>query len=107
MKTDSFTKVLLVLIALFLGVIALRPFLQPELAVGSPGGKFDYVQAWETSISTVGVGSREGLLINNSIIFDSRTGDLWGYTREALNGKKNPEYLGTVTDLGKPFSQRK
>lgn len=49
MRVDTFTKAVLVVIAIFLGIIAFNPISQPALAQASPG-KFDNIQfsAYET-----------------------------------------------------------
>lgn len=81
------------LIVVFLGIIALKPILQPESVIAASGGKFDYVQNWSGG--------------KGFVIFDSRTGDLWVYSGEALEGKKAPDYVGRLTELGKPFAKPK
>jgi len=93
MKIDSFVKVTLVLIVVFLGIIALKPILQPEGVIAASGGKFDYIQNWSG--------------LKDILIFDSRTGDLWGYSGKALIGKEAPYYVGRLTELGKPFAKPK
>jgi hypothetical protein len=62
----TFIKVILLLIALFLGVFALRLFLQPEPAFANPDGKFVNVQ-----FSAI-----QGYIY----FFDSKTDDIWEYS---------------------------
>jgi len=93
MKLDTFSKVLLVLIALFLGIIALSPYIGGRSAYADPGAKFDYVQVW---------GNLPG---HGLLLFDTRDGSLWEYWPNALEGKTKPEYAGKLTELGEPIAK--
>lgn len=84
MKFDAFVKVTLVLIAVFLGIIAFRPFFEIGSASANPGGKFDYVQ-----FSVAG----KGLWF-----FDSKTGKIYGYDLQ-----RNGELVGRLVELGEPL----
>ncbi len=60
MRIDWYTKGLLTVIALLLGVIALRPYISPNVVAHADG-------------------SFAGVQFSGSGFFDSRTGDIWGY----------------------------
>jgi hypothetical protein len=62
MRIDSYTKVILTLIAVLLAAIVLKPFLQPQpaLADGFATVQFSYSGG-------------------NHAFFDTRTGDVWEY----------------------------
>lgn len=93
MKIDTLVKVTLVLIALFLGIIALRPFFEVGKASANPGGKFDYVHFF--------VGSTHS---NGQLVVDLRNGNLWEFP-EDLN--KDPIYHGRfrLEALDKPVKK--
>jgi len=100
MKFDSFVKVMLVLIALFLGIIALKPFFETQFATENLGGKKDYIQVWCSSCVIPGLPYK-----SHFIFFNSNTGDIWAYSDEALAGKSNPIYLGRLKALGQPVTK--
>jgi hypothetical protein len=89
MKTDRFTKLLLIVIALFLGIIALRPFFEIT-PVHANSGQFDYLDVE----AIVGPFGGAGVLF-----FDSRTGEIWIYGIDERSGK----YEGRLklTELGR------
>ena len=91
MKTDTFTKVTLAIIAISLFFIAFKPILHPSPAVASPSYKIDNIQYFGT-----------GMYRNKNVIvlFDSRTGQVWAY---GINVEGEPSYLGKLTELGKPM----
>ncbi|MDA8340260.1 MAG: hypothetical protein M0Z70_13255 [Nitrospiraceae bacterium] len=85
MKFDSFVKAMLVLIVLFLGIIAIRPFVEPEIGYAGfqSGIKFGHVH--------IGVGSK--YLPDGSTgawVVDLRNGNVWGFR----NYDTDPVYLG-------------
>ena len=86
MKVDLFSKVFLTLIALFLGIIALRPFFQPPTVSAQAG-----LSAVQFSGSLGGFWA-----------FDTRTGEVWVY-----EGKKPPQFQGKISKLGTPLSLAK
>lgn len=102
MKKDTFVKVTMVLIALFLGIIALRPFFEIGSASANPGGKFDYIQVWCSSCSFPGL-PREG----HFIILDSRNGNIWVYSDKAMAGQANPLLYGKLNEIGQPILRTK
>jgi hypothetical protein len=46
---------------------------------------------------------REGHLI----LMDSRTGQIWGYSDDAIAGRAAPIYVGTLDAVGKPIKQER
>jgi hypothetical protein len=84
----TFIKVMLLLIALFLGILALRLFLQPEPAFANPDGKFGNVQF-----------SAVYWNVKYFYFFDSKTGDIWQYDESG----KECERIGRLVELGKPM----
>ena len=89
MKSDAFTRVLLVIIAVFLGIIALRPFFQSEATV-SNSVSHDYIRPVAGFMGA-------------SILLDTRNGDLWLYDFDKfqLGG-----YGGRLVELGKPIQRK-
>lgn len=67
-KFDTFTKVLLVVIAVFLGMIALRPIFYTEVAQANPG-RFDNID--------FAVALTEGAFVAS--FFDRSSGEVWLY----------------------------
>jgi hypothetical protein len=99
MKVDIFTKLLLLLITLSLGIIALRPMLRPETALGGVDS-YDYIRL----LGGVSIRLRPGEFENGSILLDTRTGDLFLYGWNI--GLVKP--MGNIGKLGGPIqSQRK
>lgn len=83
MKIDLYTKIILTLIAIFLGIIAVKPLLPSP--VSAADGKFGHVQ------------------FSSMQFFDSRSGDLWLIN---LHDSPRPpnwsfDYLGRVEAMGK------
>lgn len=89
MKSDAFTKILLVVIAVFMGIIAFRPLSQPK-AVCSDSSSYDYIRPVAGFMGA-------------SILLDTRNGDLWLYDFDKfrLGG-----YGGRLVELGKPIQRR-
>jgi hypothetical protein len=96
MKFDSFVKVMLVLIVLFLGMIALKPIFETQSASANPGGKYDYVRIWGDDTNYAGAG-------RGWIFFDAKSGDIWRYDSDSIIGGKKPYYIGKLTELGEPI----
>jgi len=87
MKVDFYSKIILTFIAIFLGVIALKPLRPLPVSAAAPGivgpAKF-----WQIQFSADG-----GLVT----FFDQGTGELW-----RLNtGSTQFTYLGRVEAMGK------
>ena len=98
MKFDSFLKVTLVMIAIFLGIIAANGYLKSHEAIASPGAKFDYIQIWAMGYSLPGLPHDSHI-----ILFDTRNGNVWAYSDGAMVGKGTPSYIGKLAELGKPI----
>lgn len=86
MKTDRFTKGVLVVIATALATIACNQATSGPGSVAHAAGKFANVQL---------SGSEAGF-----IAFDSESGDVWAYQNHG-SGIDAVQYLGKMTDLGK------
>lgn len=88
-KLDTFTKVLLVVIAVFLGIIALKPIFYTEVAQANPG-RFDNID-FELVVGKRAVAS----------FFDRSSGEVWLYdidSGEYLEMKK-------MTSLGQNMAK--
>ena len=68
-RNDLSTKAILLAIALFLGILALRPFLEPMPAVHAQPARFDHVTILATTFLYKG---QQGLLL-----LDRRNGNVW------------------------------
>jgi hypothetical protein len=97
MRIDPFTKLLLLAIALFLGMIALRPYTGTDEARAG-AGDFDHVRY----MGRFGIGNQSG-----NVFMDARTGELYGY---GFGSKSDvaPEilFLGRLSRLGDPLAGR-
>ncbi|HUP02635.1 MAG TPA: hypothetical protein VMU19_01520 [Bryobacteraceae bacterium] len=85
MLTDRYIKIVLSAIALFLGLIAMRPFFAPASA--SAQSSLNGVQFLPASSSFNAV--------------NTNNGDLWLYSFE--NGRYEAKYLGQIVRLGQPL----
>ena len=105
MRTDLFTKAVLLAIAFFLGLIALRPFVGSEPAQAG-AGDFDHVRY----MGRFGIGNQSG-----NLLLDAKTGDIWGYGYGAISGGSpsggSPStgaaeviYIGRLSKLGEPLT---
>ncbi len=102
MHFDRFTKTMLVLIAAFLGILALRPIVQPApvRAQAEEGYPF-YVEPGYTMLRKPdGTAQMYG-----KMVIDMRNGDIWGYptlsqspypidSAQTKPPKSSPVYLG-------------
>jgi hypothetical protein len=68
-KTDWFLKLTLLAIALFLGMIALRPYVSPDQSVKADSGQFDYVQIISAQFIYNGA--------TGVLLLDKRNGNVW------------------------------
>ena len=66
MRIDWYTRGVLTVIAVLLGVIALRPYVSPD-AVAHAQGALTGVQVWYGDVAS-------------PKFFDPRTGEIWGYS---------------------------
>ena len=94
MHVDVFTKSVLLAIAVFLGVIAMR--LLTGEAVQAQVADFDHVRY----MGRFGIGNQSG-----NVFMNARTGELYGY---GFGSKSDfsPEimFLGRLTKLGEPLA---
>ena len=102
MKLDRFTKAMLVVIAVLLGIVAFRPIVQPASvqAQAEEGYPF-YIEPGYTMIRKPdGTAQMYG-----KVVIDMRNGDIWGFptlaqspypvdTAQTKPPKSNPMYLG-------------
>ncbi len=75
MKLDTFTKTALAAIALFLGVIALRPVLDPPVSLAQGNGSDFYIEPGSHALRAPD-GSRN---VMGKVVVDLRTGSIWGF----------------------------
>jgi len=83
-----FIKSMLLAIAVFLGMIALRPYVAPDRTVKADSGRFDYVQI--VSAQFIWNGTQGVLLL------DKRNGNVWFIPRNTDNMKfafKDPVFV--------------
>jgi hypothetical protein len=78
------TKLIFLLIASFLGIIALRPFFEPMPAVQAQAARFDHVTILATTFLYKG---QQGLLL-----MDRRNGNIWFVPRQE-NVFKDPMFV--------------
>jgi hypothetical protein len=76
-RSDWFIKFVLLAIAIFLGLIAARPFLAPETRVAADSGRFDYASIISATFLYNG---RQGILL-----LDKRNGNVWFLGRNGDN----------------------
>src|SRR3954466_14968278 len=74
-KTAIYTNVVLTLIALFLGVIALRPVTHPAPVLAQSDFSFLYVEP-RTTLLRKPDGSQQ---VEGKVVIDMRNGDIWGF----------------------------
>ena len=75
MKPDNFVKIALSLIAVFLGLIALRPFFDPPASHAQASDSDFYIEPGVHSLRAPD-GSREQL---GKVVVDLRNGNVWGF----------------------------
>ena len=97
MHIDLFTKSILLSIAVFLGLIAVRLFGTGD-PVQAQVGDFDHVRY----MGRFGIGNQSG-----NVFMNARTGEVYGY---GFGSKSDvaPEiiYLGRMVKLGEPLAAR-
>lgn len=81
MKLDWFVKSLLVVIAIFVGVIAFRPVAQPPSVLAQGGSPYPYF----IEQGTVSLKKPDGNVTWGKVVVDLRTGDVWGFPMKAQN----------------------
>lgn len=76
MKIDTYVKCLLLVIAVFLGIIALHPYLAPPAVMAQSGdGHGLYVEPGVAMLRAPD-GSRQVL---GKVVIDMRNGNIWGF----------------------------
>ena len=93
MKLDKSIKIMLFMVTLFLGIIALKPLMKPEIAYASPIARLNI------AVLHGGV-DPDYPNRNHTIILDLDNGHVWDYTYDALSGKADPVFVGTISKLG-------
>ena len=83
-NSDWTTKAILLVIAVFLGILALRPVIHPADTVLAQPARFDHVMIASTSFLYKGF---PGMLV-----MDKRNGNVWFYQR-ANESFKDPVYV--------------
>ncbi|MFZ0960934.1 MAG: hypothetical protein WAO35_08510 [Terriglobia bacterium] len=113
MKIDGFVKFLLLVIAIFLGIIALRPYVAPPRVEAQSTGAY-YPMYIEHGF--VWLPSPKGGSVAGRLVLDLRTGNIWGFpgftqdTFEILDKKlptSHPVLLGKweLADMDKTDKQ--
>ena len=87
MKIDHYIRIVLTLICLFLGIIALKPFLDPDPGFAAYDDKFGNM--------------RFAVNMQGAYFFDTRTGEIWNYIGQG--GNIVVQKLGTVARMGEPL----
>jgi hypothetical protein len=86
-----FLKSILLIIAVFLGLIAIRPYIAPEQHVRADSGQFDYVQIISAQFIYNGA--------TGVLLLDKRNGNVWFTQRNSDNMKlafKDPVFVVRV-----------
>jgi len=76
MKTDLFVKTLLILITVFLGLIALRPLLTPQIVQAESEGEHNFYIEPGTAILNSPDGTQN---VVGKVVVDLTTGKIWGF----------------------------
>lgn len=90
-KTDWALKSMLLAIAVFLGMIAVRSYVAPEQNVKADSGQFDYVQIISAQFIYNGA--------TGVLLLDKRNGNVWFTERNADNMRfafKDPVFVVRV-----------
>jgi len=75
--SDRICKTALLSIAVFLGMIAVRPYLSPETKVAADSGRYDYASVISAAFLYQG---KQGILL-----LDKRNGNVWFIARNGDN----------------------
>ena len=76
MKIDRFVKFLLVVIVIFLGIIALRPYVAPPVVKAQVGGTY---YPMYVAHDVVWLPSPKGGVVAGRTAIDLRDGNIWGF----------------------------
>ena len=82
MHTDKFTKIILVVIALCLGIIAFSLVFRTESTQAQARIDFNTIRFTDTN--------------GGFLIMDTRTGDVWMYSF----GDRSPDFVGRLVQVG-------
>ena len=101
MRIDLYTKAVLTTIALLLGVLALRPVVNPVSVQAQSDAPSLYIEPGIIPIQSPG-GTPVGIPQEGKMVIDLRTGDVWGFPRIVTSGPidinkpplSKPVYLG-------------
>jgi hypothetical protein len=89
MKLDRFTRTMLVVIALLLGIFAFRPVVQPPPVHAQAGEAYPfYVEPGYTMVRTPD-GTAQ---VYGKVVIDMRNGDIWGFP----TGEQSPYPIDRV-----------
>jgi len=81
MRFDWFTKLVLLIIAVSLAIIAFRPVFQPEPAFAQDGSAYPF----SIQQGTVTLRKPDGTQTWGKIVVDMRNGNVWGFPMKAQN----------------------
>jgi hypothetical protein len=101
MRRDLYTKVALHTIALFLGVLALRPVVTPVSVQAQSDAPSLYIEPGIIALQNPN-GTPVGVSGEGKMVIHLRTGDVWGFPRIVATGPidinkpplSKPPYLG-------------
>ena len=101
MRIDLYTKVVLTTIALLLGVLALRPVVNPVSVQAQADAPSLYIEPGIIALQNPN-GTPVGTAGEGKMVIDLRTGDVWGFLRIVATGPidinkppmSKPAYLG-------------
>lgn len=99
MKIDQFQTFLLLIIAVSLGVIALRPYVAPPAAQAQSSAVYPFFIEPGTAMLRAPDGSKQML---GKVVVDLRNGNIWGFPTQ--NGDPYPSNgLQTSPQVSHPF----
>lgn len=81
MKLDWFVKLLLVVIAILLAVVAFRPLVRPTPVLAQNGSPYPF----HIEQGTVSLRKPDGTTTWGKVVVDMRNGDVWGFPMKAQN----------------------
>ena len=98
LQSNFYTKAVLSVIAVLLGVIALRPALRPEPVRAQSDYSFLYIEPGTTMLR-----KPDGLTqVEGKVVIDRRSGDIWGFP--TLSGAPYPvDQTTTKPPVSKPI----
>ena len=81
MRFDWLVKTLLLIIAVFLGVIAFRPVVQPTSVLAQDGAPYPF----HIEAGAVTLKKADGSQSLGKVVVDMRNGDVWGFPIKSQN----------------------